>query len=67
MMIPMATSLIAPMASSLIQPIVPSLINSITGKGQEGGLLPLLALPLIMKVLWKGVRRAGRGYMNRNF
>ena len=45
MMAPMAAPLIAPMVSSLIQPIAPSLINSITGKGQEGGLLPLLALP----------------------
>ena len=30
-------------------------------KRQEGGFLPLLALSLMMKVLWKGVRRAGRG------
>ena len=28
---------------------------------------PLLTLPLMMKVLGKGVRRAGRGYMNKNF
>ena len=55
------------MASSLIQPIAPSLINSITGKGQEGGFLPLLALLLMMKVLEKGVRSAGRGYMKKKF
>ena len=66
MMALMAASFIAPMASSLMQPITSSLINSITAKGQEGGFLPLLALPLIMKVLGKGVRRAARGYMNKN-
>ena len=60
-------SLIAPMASSLIQPIASSLINSITGKGQEGGFLRLLTLPLVMKVLGKGVRTTGRGYMHKNF
>ena len=31
-------------------------------KGQEGVFLPLLALPLIVKVLGKGVLRALRGY-----
>ena len=46
----MAASLIAPMISSLIKPVVSSLISAITGKGQRGG-LPLLALPLMMKVL----------------
>ena len=46
----MAASLIAPMISPLIKPVVSSLINAITGKGQRGG-LPLLALPLMMKVL----------------
>ena len=66
-MAPTAASLIAPMASSLMQHIASSLINSITGKGQEGGFLLLLALSLMMKVLGKGVRRAGRGYMNKNF
>ena len=59
MMSLMVVSLIATMASSLI--------NSITGKGQEGGFLTLLALPLMMKVLGKGLRRARRGYMNKNF
>ena len=46
------------MTSSLIQPVASSLINVISGKGQEGGVLPLLALPLMIKVLGKGVRRA---------
>ena len=62
MMVPMAVSLIAPIASSLIKPVTCSLINNISGKGvmrvgkgQEGGFLPLLALPLIMKVLQIGI------------
>ena len=62
---PIAASMVAPMASSLIQPAASSLINAISGKGvtsagkvQEGGLLPLLALPLMMKVMEKGVTRA---------
>ena len=59
--------MIAPMASSLIQPISSSLINHITGKGQEGGFLPLLPLPLMMKVLGTGVRRTERGHMDKNF
>ena len=59
-MAPVAASLIAPMASSLIQPVASSLMNAITRKGQ-GGFLPLLALPLMMRVLEKEVRRAGRG------
>ena len=67
MMAIMAASFIAPIASSLIQPIVSSLINSITGKRQEGGFLPFLALPLMMKVLENGVKREGRGYVNKNF
>ena len=67
MMAPMAASLIAPMDPSLIQPTASSLINSITRKGQEDRFLPLLALLLMLKVLGKGVRRAGRGYMNKNF
>ena len=67
MMGPMTTSLMAVIAYSLTQHVASSLINSITGKRQEGGFLPLLALPLMMKVLGKGVRRAGRGYMNKNF
>ena len=66
-MTPTAASLIAPMASSLMQPIASSLINSITGKGQEGGFLLLLSLSLMMKVLGKGVRTAGRGYMIKMF
>ena len=41
------------MASSLIQPMASSLINTVTGKGQEGWFLPLLLLPLMMKVLEK--------------
>ena len=41
-----------------------SLIHAIIGKGQEGGFLPSLALPLMMKVLGKGARRAGRGWNN---
>ena len=52
---------LAPMASSLIHPVAYSVINAITGKGQEGGFLSLLALPLIMQFLEKGVRSAGRG------
>ena len=59
MVAPMAASLIAPRVSSLIQPVASWLINAITWKGQEGGYLPLLALPLMMKVLGKWVRRAG--------
>ena len=46
-----------------------STINAVTGKGKESGSLPLLALLLMMKVLWRAVTRAGRGYnnMNKNF
>ena len=58
MMAPMVASLIAPMASSLIQPVASSLINARTGKGvrtaekgQEGGILPLLGLPLMFKAI----------------
>ena len=67
MMAPMDASWIAPMTSLLLQPIASSLINFITWKGQEGVFLPLLPLPLMMKVLGKVIRRAGRGYMNNNF
>ena len=67
MMAPMTASLIATMGSSLIQPIASSLINFITGKGQEDGFLLLLSLPLMMKVLGRGVRRAGKGYINKKF
>ena len=56
-----------PTTSSLIQSIAFSLINSLTRKEQEGVFLSLLALPLMKKKLGKGVRRAGRGYMNKNF
>ena len=63
----MAASLIALMASSLIKPIASSLINSITGKGQEGEFLPLLPLLLMMKVLEKGVKRAGTGFLSEKF
>ena len=40
-------AIMAPMAALLIQPVFSSLINSWSGKGQESGLLPLLALPLM--------------------
>ena len=71
---PMTASLIAPMASSLIKPVASSVINAISGKGimaaakrQEGGFLPLLALPLMIKAMsGKGVTRAGRGYNKMN-
>ena len=55
----LAASLIALIAFSLIQPLASSLINDISRdgvvksrKGQEGGILLLLAKPLIMK-LWE--------------
>ena len=54
MMALMAASLAAPMASSLMESVASSVINAIFGKGLKGG----LALPLIMKVLGKGVKRA---------
>ena len=74
----MAASLIAPMASLLIRPVASSLINAITGKGvmtagkgQEGKFLLLLVVSLLMKVLGKGVTRAGRTYkmvfLDKNF
>ena len=56
---------IAHMASSFIQPVAFSLINGITGKGairsgkrQECGIIPLLALSLMVKALGKGIMRA---------
>ena len=56
MMAPMAASLIAPLTSSLTKPETSSMISSITkkgvmraGKGQHDGILPLLALPLMVK------------------
>ena len=72
MMAPMAASLISPMASLLIQPATSSMINSINGKtamrarkGDEGGFLPLLALPLMIRSMSrKRVTRVGRGYNN---
>ena len=75
----MAASLTVSMASSLIQPVASSLTKAITEKGVmragkrlEGGFSQLLAFPLMMKVLGKGVRRAGRGnnkmdHMDKNF
>ena len=69
MVVPMSALFVALMASSLMQPVVSSLINVLTrkrvlraGVGQQGRFLPLLALPLLMKVLGKGVTRAGKGY-----
>ena len=54
----MVASLIQPVSSSLIQPVASSLIKAIAGKGvmragkrQEGGFLPLLALPLMIKAI----------------
>ena len=41
-----------------------SVTNFITGKGQEGGCLPLSAVPLMMKLLEKIVRRVGRGCLD---
>ena len=58
----MTASLVAPIASSLIQPADSSLINGIFGKGQKGVFLPLLPLPLMMRVLGKRVRTAGERY-----
>ena len=56
-----------------MQPVASSLINAITRKGvmraekgEENRFLSLLALPLMMKVLGKEVRRVGRGYNFRN-
>ena len=68
---------LAPMTAlvifSLIKPVAPLLINAITGKWvrgagkrQEGKILSLLTLPLMIKILGKGVRRAGRGNNNIN-
>ena len=56
--------MIAAMAPSLIQPVASSFINDITGKGQKGGFLLLLALPLTVKVLGGKTQRAGREYNN---
>ena len=58
MMVTIAASLIVPMVSSLVQPVTPSLINAIAGKGvgrarkrEEGGILPLIVLSLMMKAM----------------
>ena len=58
MMVPTAALLIALMTSSLMQPVASSLINALPGrgvrregKGQESGILPLLALFLVMKAI----------------
>ena len=57
MMVPMVASLIAPIASLLMQPVASSLTYTITGKRQDGGFLPLLASPLMIKFLSKGSRK----------
>ena len=61
-MAPLAASLIAPMGSSLIHPVASSMTNAISEKGvtraekkKEGGIFPLLALPLMMKFLGQWV------------
>ena len=68
MMAPMTALLITSMVSSSIQHVASSLINAINGnrviragKGQKGGILLLLPLPLMMKVLKKVVTRPGEG------
>ena len=73
MMAPMVPSLIAPVSSSLIQPVASSLTNAISEKRvmgaekeQEDGIIPLLSLSLVMKVLGKRVKRAGKEYSNIN-
>ena len=67
MMAPVVDSLIAAMSSSLMQHVVSSFIYSVTGKRvirtekeQEAGYLLLLAFPLMMKILGKGVTRTGK-------
>ena len=73
MMVPMTASLIAPMASSWIQPFAFSLTNAITGKrvtrakhGQEGVIFLFLPALLLLKILGKGVTKAGKGYISMN-
>ena len=68
----MAASVIATMVSSLMQFMASSLINVVFGKGgttavkgQEGRILPLTALPLMIKVQGKGAQRARRGCMDK--
>ena len=57
------------MSSLLMQTVLSSLINAITRneimravKGQQVRCLPLSALPLMWKVMGKGVTRAGTRY-----
>ena len=50
-----------PMATSMVQPVAFLFINAVLRKGQEGGFLPLLALLLMIEVLGKEDKRAGRG------
>ena len=57
-MAPMTASSMAPLASPLIKPVTSSWVNAMygmgvmrTGKGQEGGFLEFLALPLIIKTM----------------
>ena len=49
---------------AVMTPMASSLINAIIRKGQGGGFLPLFVYSFIMKVLAKGVIRAGRGCDN---
>ena len=58
----MACSLIEHIARLLIQPVAFSLINAITGKVEKVEFPLLLSLPLMIKVLGKGVTRVKRGY-----
>ena len=44
--------------------VASSFINAITGKEQEAKFLSLLALPLMIKVLGKRIRRVERRYHN---
>ena len=57
--------------SLFMRPVTSLLINAISGKGvmragkeQEGGILLLLALLLMMKAVGKGVKRVRKGYNN---
>ena len=63
-MAPLTDSLIASVVSSLMQPVLSSLINSMSGKGQIGGFLQLLDLPLMIKAMSrKGVTRQDKDIM----
>ena len=71
MMACMFASLIPTKFSSLTESVASSLINAVSGNGvmrvgkeKEGGFLPLLILPLMMKLLEKGITRAGKRYNN---